>query len=76
MKNSWLDTGVGLPMAGPADFGLNFLRHTLFGEKFVEERPDAYEKRLARRRALAEQAKEAEFQPKMAREDDKYSGDH
>ena len=58
------------------DFGLNFLRHTLFGEKFVEERPDAYEKRLARRRALAEQEKEAEFQQKMALEDDKYSGEH
>ncbi|MCK7495714.1 MAG: hypothetical protein MZW92_35565 [Comamonadaceae bacterium] len=27
-----------------------FLRHALFGEKFAEERPDAYEKRLARRR--------------------------
>lgn len=58
------------------DFGLNFLRHALFGEKFVEERPDAYEKRLARRRALAEQEKEAEFQQKMALEDDKYSGEH
>jgi hypothetical protein len=58
------------------DFGLNFLRHTLFGEKFVEERPDAYEKRLARRRALAEQQKETEFQQKMALEDDKYSGEH
>ena len=58
------------------DFGLNFLRHTLFGEKFVEERPDAYEKRLARRRALAEQEKEAEFQKKMEIEDDKYSGEH
>src|SRR3569832_2373866 len=52
------------------DFGLNFLRHTLFGENYVEERPDAYEKRLARRRALAEQEKEAEFQQKMALEDD------
>ena len=58
------------------DFGFNFLRHTLFGEKFVEERPDAYEKRLARRRAMAEQEKEAEFQKKMALEDDKYSGEH
>jgi len=58
------------------DFGFNFLRHPLFGEKFGEERPDAYEKRLARRRAMAEQEKEAEFQKKMALEDDKYSGEH
>ena len=58
------------------DFGLNFLRHALFGEKFVEERPDAYEKRLARRRTMAEQQKEAEFQQKMDLEDDKYSGEH
>jgi hypothetical protein len=58
------------------DFGLNFLRHTLFGEEFVKQHPGAYEKRVARRRALAEQNPEAEFEQKMAREDDRYSSDH
>lgn len=45
------------------DFGLDFLRHTLFGEKFVEEHPDACKKR-------------AQFQQKIALEDDKYSAEH
>lgn len=36
------------------DFGLNFLKHVLFSEKFIEEYPDAYEKRLARKRERAE----------------------
>jgi hypothetical protein len=58
------------------DFGMNFLRHALFGEDFVEQHPGAYEKRLARKRALAEQNKEAGFQKKMELEDDKYSGEH
>ncbi|PKO58643.1 MAG: 50S rRNA methyltransferase, partial [Betaproteobacteria bacterium HGW-Betaproteobacteria-17] len=56
--------------------GMNFLRHALFGEDFVEQHPGAYEKRLARKRALAEQNKEAGFQKKMELEDDKYSGEH
>jgi hypothetical protein len=58
------------------DFGLNFLRHVLFNEKFVDERPDALDKRLARKRAMAEQEKQAAFDAKMAVEDDKYSADH
>ena len=58
------------------DFGMNFLRHALFGEDFVEQHPGAYEKRLARKRALAKQEKEAGFQKKMELEDDKYSGEH
>ena len=47
------------------DFGMNFLRHALFGEDFVEQHPGAFEKRLARKRALAEQEKEAGFEKKM-----------
>src|SRR4030067_332456 len=43
------------------DFGMNFLGHAVFGEDFVEQHPGAYEKRLARERALAEQDKEAGF---------------
>jgi len=58
------------------DFGLNFLKHVLFGEKFIEEYPDAYEKRLARKRERGELAQQAAFDAKMALEDDKYSGDH
>ena len=58
------------------NFGLNFLRHTLLGQKFVEEHPATYEKRLARRRALTEQQNEVEFQQKMVLEDDNYSSKH
>ncbi len=58
------------------DFGMNFLRHALFGEEFAKQHPGAYEKRVARRRALAEQNPEAEIEQKMANEDDKYSGEH
>lgn len=48
------------------DFGLNFLHHSLFGEDFIEQHPGTYEKRLERKRAMAEQNKEAAFQKKMA----------
>lgn len=58
------------------DLGLNFLKHVLFGEKFIEEYPDAYEKRLARKRERAEQAQQATIDAKMAWEDGKYSSDH
>jgi hypothetical protein len=40
----------------PLDFSLNFLKHVLFGENFIEEYPDAYEKRLARKRERSERA--------------------
>ncbi len=58
------------------DFALNFLRHTLFGEKFVEEHPDVYEKRLAHRHAPTKQQNDVEFQQKIVLEDDKYSSKH
>ena len=58
------------------DFGLNFLRHALFGEDFIEQHPGAYEKRLERKRAMAGQNQEAEFQKKMEIEDDKYSNEN
>ena len=58
------------------DFGLNFLKHVLFGEKFIEEYPDAYEKRLAQKRERAAAAQQAAFDAKRALEDDKYSGDY
>lgn len=57
------------------DFGMNFLRHALFGEKCIPEHPDAYDKRLARRQALLAKEKEASFERKMAVEDQKYSGE-
>ena len=37
------------------DIGLNFLKHVLFDEKFIEEYSDAYEKRLAPKRERSEQ---------------------
>jgi Fe-S-cluster containining protein len=58
------------------DFGLNFLRHVLFAEKFIEEYPDALDRRLARKVERTQQAQDAAFEAKMALEDDKYSGEN
>lgn len=55
------------------DFAMNFLKQVLFNEKFLEERPGAQEKRLARLREKAEQMR-AEFEANRERlEDEKYS---
>ena len=55
------------------DFAMNFLKQVLFNEKFLEERPGAQEKRMARLREKAEQMR-AEFEANRERlEDEKYS---
>lgn len=55
------------------DFAMNFLKQVLFNEKFLDERPGAQEKRLARLKQKAEQMR-AEFEANRERlEDEKYS---
>lgn len=55
------------------DFAMNFLKQVLFNEKFLEERPGAQEKRMARLKEKAEQMR-AEFEANRERlEDEKYS---
>lgn len=55
------------------DFGYNFLKHSLFGERFLEEKPGAYEERMARLQSRAE-AIRAEYEANREKlEDEKYS---
>lgn len=55
------------------EFAMNFLKQVLFKEKFLEEKPGAKEKRLARLKQKAEQMR-AEFEANRERlEDEKYS---
>jgi Fe-S-cluster containining protein len=55
------------------EFAMNFLRQVLFNEKFLEERPGAQEKRIARLKEKAERMR-AEFEANRERlEDEKYS---
>ena len=55
------------------EFGYNFLKHTLFGEKFLEEQPGAYEARVERLKAKGEQAREEYLANREKLEEDKYS---
>lgn len=55
------------------EFGCNFLKHALFGERFLDERAGAYEARMARLQTRAE-AMRAEFLANRERlEDEKYA---
>jgi hypothetical protein len=55
------------------EFGFNFLKHALFGERFLEEREGAYEERMARLKSRAE-AIRAEYEANRQRlEDEKYA---
>jgi len=55
------------------DFGYNFLKHVLFNEKFLEERDGAYEVRMERLKAKAEQMKQEYLANRAQVEDEKYS---
>lgn len=55
------------------EFGYNFLKHTLFGEKFLEERDGAYEQRMERLKAKAEKLRAEYLAGREALEDEKYS---
>ncbi|HNA30112.1 MAG TPA: hypothetical protein PK437_08640, partial [Thiobacillaceae bacterium] len=55
------------------DFGYNFLKHALFGERFLEEQPGAYEARMERLKSRAEDIR-AEYESNREKlEDEKYS---
>jgi len=55
------------------EFGYNFLKHTLFNEKFLEERDGAYEERMERLKAKAEKLRAEYLANRDKLEDDKYS---
>lgn len=55
------------------EFGFNFLKHALFGERFLEEREGAYEERMARLQSRAADIR-AEYENNRERlEDEKYA---
>jgi len=54
------------------EFGYNFLKHTLFGEKFLEQQPGAYKERMERLKAKAEKVREEYQANRDQLEDDKY----
>jgi hypothetical protein len=55
------------------EFGYNFLKHSLFGEKFLAEQPGAYEARMERLKAKAEKMREEYLANREQLEEDKYS---
>jgi len=54
------------------EFGYNFLKHTLFGEKFLEEREGAYEERMDRLKSKAEKLRDEYLANREKFEDEKY----
>jgi Fe-S-cluster containining protein len=55
------------------EFGYNFLKHTLFNERFLEEREGVHEARTERLKAKAEQMRQEYQDNKDKLEEDKYS---
>ncbi len=55
------------------EFGYNFLKHALFGEKFLAEQPGAYEARMGRLKARAEKIRDEYLTNREQLEEDKYS---
>ncbi len=55
------------------EFGYNFLKHALFGERFLEEREGAYDERMARLKAKAEKLREEFLANRERLEDEKYT---
>ncbi len=55
------------------EFGYNFLKHALFGEKFLVEQPGAYEARIERLKTKAEQMREEYLANRANLEEEKYS---
>jgi len=54
------------------DFGFQFMRQVLFGERTIEEATDAWEKRVEERKEVWEMRTQAELTRKQKDEDDKY----
>ncbi len=57
------------------DFGMQFLRQVLFGERSVEEAEDAWQKRVKEREDVWEMRRQAEIARKQKEDDDKYAND-
>jgi Fe-S-cluster containining protein len=56
------------------DFGFQFLRQVLFGERTIEEAADAWEKRVEKRREVWKMRSEAEIARKQTEEDVRFKG--
>jgi uncharacterized protein len=54
------------------DFGFQFMRQVLFGERTIEEAADAWEKRVEERKEVWDMRTQAELAHKKTDEDDKY----
>ncbi len=55
-------------------FAYRFLRQVLFGERTIEEVPGAWERRVAERKTVWQQAVAAEVERRQREEDEKYGG--
>jgi uncharacterized protein len=56
-------------------FAYRFLRQALFGERTIEEVPNAWEQRVENRRQVWEARRQAEMERRLAEEDTKYRDD-
>jgi hypothetical protein len=56
------------------DFGFQFMRQVLFGERTIEEAADAWEKRVEDRKEVWEMRAQAQIAKKQKEEDEKYGG--
>jgi len=56
------------------DFGFQFLRQVLFGERTIAEAADTWERRVENRKEIWEMRAQAEIAKKQKQEDEKYSG--
>ncbi len=54
------------------DFGFQFLRQVLFGERSIEEAEDAWDKRVEQRQEVWDMRRQAEIERKQKEEDEKY----
>lgn len=57
------------------DFGLQFLRQVLFGERSIEEAEDAWEKRVKERKEVWDMRTQAEVSRKQKADDDMYQSE-
>ena len=56
------------------DFGFQFMRQVLFGERTIEEAADAWEMRVENRKEVWDIRARAEIAKKQKEEDEKYKG--
>lgn len=58
------------------DFGMQFLRQVLFGERSIEEAKDAWQKRVEERKEVWDMLAQAEISRKQKADDERYKGDN